>query len=169
MIRQWLVVLPLAALGTVLGHEVAYAVTGSPRDDLHGYLSHLPQITVILGFLTLATAAVVERRAGLALWPFPAVTIGGFVAQEHLERFLHDGAIPFLLSQPVFLVGLALQALVAVAAWLLARLLAYVVGVEDRPPPRRPLRRAGVGLVLVAAPAGSWPAGTARPRAPPDR
>ena len=162
----WLLVLPLATVGVVTGHGIAYALTGTPDTELHAYLSHLPEVALLLTLLSLLGAAFVERGSRIALWPFPAVAIAGFVAQEHLERLAHSGSIPFLLDEPFFLVGLALQALVAIAAWLLARLLIRVVGVD--PEPSRGVRHPiDLALPVLQAPVYcALPSGRG-PRAPP--
>ena len=165
--RPWLLVVPLGTLGVLLGHEIAYGVTRAPHEALHGYLNHLPTIALLLTILALVGASFVERDRRLALWPFPAVAISAFVAQEHIERIAHEGSIPFLLDQPVFLVGLGVQALVALAAWLAARLLVRMVGrvAASRPP-------GTVTFVDPAVPVVLGPRGLARarnhvPRGPP--
>ncbi len=117
----------LATLGILAAHELAYALTGTPAGDMHAYLDHLPQITLVLAILSVAGAAMVGRRATVALWPFPTVALLGFVVQEHVERLQHTGSVPFLLDKPVFLVGMALQCIVALAAWLVAKALVRVL------------------------------------------
>lgn len=165
--RPWLLVVPLATLGLLAGHELSYAVTGTPGRELHGYLSHLPQAALLLTLLSLLGATFVERAGRLALWPFPAVAMVGFVAQEHVERLAHGGSVPFLLEKPFFLVGLAAQAVVAIAAWLLARLLARIVGAA-RPDQHRGIGRAtDLRLPAEVVPAVIALAGGRRSRAPP--
>lgn len=127
-LRAWLVIVPLSTLGALGGHRAAYALTGTAGGELHGYLHHAPQAILLLVILALVGAALVERGARVVLWPFPVVVLLGFVLQEHLERLSHTGSVPFLLDQPVFLVGTALQAIVALAAWLVARLLVRTLG-----------------------------------------
>ena len=124
----WLLVVPLGTLGMLAGHELAYAITQTPEGGLHDYMGHLPQVALMLALFSFVGASFVERGERLAFWPFPTVALAGFVAQEHLERLVHDGALPLVLSEPVFLLGLALQSLVAVVVWLVARMLARVVG-----------------------------------------
>lgn len=145
-LRPWLLITPLSALGVLGGHELAYSLTRTPQQEFHGYLSHLPGACLLLALLTLLGASLVERGARIALWPFPAVAITGFVVQEHLERVAHTGSVPFLLDSPVFVAGLGIQAVVAIIAWLCARLLIRVVGAADAW--RR--RAFGVGLLEVA-------------------
>ncbi len=165
-LRPWLLTLPLAAAGTLAGHALAYRAVGIAGDDLHGYLAHLPRLLVLLLVLGLVGASLVEQDARLAAWPFPAVAVAGFVVQEHLERLAHDGSLPVLVGQPVFLLGLALQLPVALLVWILARLLLRVVGrrglaslVECLKPTRR-ARRPG-------APPPVRPPSAHRPRGPP--
>ena len=83
----------------------------------------------------------------------------GFACQEHVERLIHTGEIPWLVTTPSFLVGLALQVPVALLCILAAR---RVVGTlaSVRPRPRPPAL--GVfALPLSEAPALRPP--TARP------
>jgi hypothetical protein len=163
--RPWLVVFPLACAGALAGHEVAYALTGSPHEEVHGYLAHLPQVALLVTLLSLLGAACVERGSRLALWPFPAVVLGGFVLQEHIERAAH-GSAPFLLDERFFLVGLLVQGLVAVVAWLLARLLVRVVG--RRASRSRPCTRPVLlALPVVGLVEGRFYTGALRLRAPP--
>jgi hypothetical protein len=167
-LRPWLLVTPLSSLGVLAGHELAYSVTRTPQEELHGYFNHLPELLLLLAVLTLLGASLVERGARIALWPFPAVAIAGFVVQEHAERLAHTGSVPFLLGSPVFLVGLGMQIVVAIAAWLCARILVTAVGSTGHP--RR--RASRVGLIEVAfAPVGEMRASrlarTSRSRAPP--
>lgn len=165
-VRVWLLVAPLGLAGVLGGHEIAYAVTNTPPADLHAYASHVPQIAMLLGFLSLVGASLVERGRSIALWPFPAVVMVGFVAQEHIERIAHDGSVPLLIDKPFFLIGLVLQAIVAIAAWLLARLLVRVVGLDGVEP--RPV--AVVGEPAFPTGAGHRTrllVGSGSPRAPP--
>ena len=59
---------------------------------------------------------------------FPLVGLATFVLQEHIERLVHGGGVPMLLTSPAFVVGLALQIPVALVAWALARWLLGLVG-----------------------------------------
>jgi hypothetical protein len=83
---------------------------------------------------------------------------------EHLERLGHGA--PWLLANPVFLLGLALQLPFALAAWWIAR---TVLRLEVRAR-RRPARRPRLALGLVQAFVSPIPAPTQarpRPRGPP--
>ena len=166
-LRPWLLIAPLSALGVLVGHELAYSATGTPKEEFHGYLSHLPELSLLLTLLTLFGASLVERGSRIALWPFPAVVIAGFVAQEHAERLAHTGSVPFLLDRPVFLVGLGIQVVVALVAWLCARALVRAVGTTGS-------KRRGAAVHVVeiefcpfTRPRRDRVAGTTRSRAPP--
>lgn len=165
-LRPWLLVLPLTALGTLAAHELAYRLNGRAGDDLHGYLSHLPAISLLLLVLGLLGASFVERDSRLAAWPFPAVALLAYVGQEHAERLAHDGSLPFLAGEPVFLGGLLLQLPLAVVVWLAARLLLRVVGRgRSDPAPQRPPAATLAALHRAVLPAHAVSPG--RPRAPP--
>ena len=92
----------LAAAPAVRGCEradrarVAYRVTGTPADDLHGYLAHAPQVVLILATLALLGLAADARARRSSPLPLALLAIGAFVAQEHLERLIHTGrrAVP---------------------------------------------------------------------------
>lgn len=130
-VRPWLVVVPLATLGILLGHEVAYGISGTPRDDVHAYVHHLPQIALILVVLAAIGAALVRRGDAVARWPYPLVAVSGFVVQEHLERLQHTGSVPFLFDQSFFLVGIVVQCLIACALWVVARALVSTLAADD--------------------------------------
>lgn len=136
----WLLTLALTATGVLGAHAVAYRVTGTGSEGVHGYLEHAPQLLAVLVTLTLGALAFTSRAPGLRAWPFPALALTGFAVQEHVERLLHTGELPWLLTRPVFLVGLALQIPIALCAWLLARRLLRAVtdAAPRRVPPRVP-------------------------------
>jgi hypothetical protein len=119
-LRVWLAVSPLIAAGTLVAHALAYRLTGTPTGPLHAYLDHSPQVLLVAALVGLAVG-VAARRSSVAAWPFPLAALVTFAAQEHLERLLHTGELPWLLSSPLFLAGLALQVPVALVAWALAR------------------------------------------------
>jgi hypothetical protein len=152
--------LPLAAAGVLLGHALAYALTGEDPGALHGYLAHGPQLAVLLATAGLACLAVQQRTARLAgATPYALLGVVGFAAQEHLERLAHSGDLPWLLTSPTFLVGTILQVPVALACLVVARrVLGAASGVSaSRPPalslvmlalPTEAIRRAG-GVVRI--------------------
>jgi hypothetical protein len=136
----WLLTLALTAAGVLVGHAVAYRLTGTGSEGVHEYLAHAPQLVAVLVTLTLGALAFTSRAPGIRAWPFPALALMGFAGQEHLERLLHTGELPWLLTRPVFLVGLALQLPVALCAWVLARRLLRAVteAAPRRVPPQLP-------------------------------
>jgi hypothetical protein len=155
-IFAWLFTLALTAGGVLLAHEAAYRLSGTRTGSVHAYLSHAPQLVVVLATLTLGALAFTSRAPRLAAWPFPAIALAGFFAQEHVEQLLHSGQVPWLLTQPVFAIGLALQMPVALAAWLLARRLLRAV--TEARPRRTPKGMPRYPLAPFARP-GAVPAG----------
>ena len=149
----WVLTLVLAAAGTLMAHAIAYTLTGEPTGDVHAYFAHAPQLLLVLGTLSLSALAFTRGASAPPAWPFPFLAVGAFVAQEHLERLIHTGELPWLLTQPAFLLGLSLQLPAALAAWTLARRLLRVLAV---PASRRGLLP--VHLLAVVAPAGVLPA-----------
>lgn len=128
----WLVTLPFAAASVLLGHAIAYRVTGTPAGDLHGYLAHAPQVVLVLATLALlglATDARARRRSPL---PLTSLAVLAFVAQEHLERLIHTGELPFVLTSPALWVGIALQVPLTVVIWLVASRLADEIAAPGR-------------------------------------
>ena len=105
----WLVTLPFAAASVVLGHAIAYDVTGTPTGGMHDYLAHAPQVVCILASLAVLGLAADSRARRHSPVPLAVLGIGAFVAQEHLERLIHTGHVPFLFASPVMWLGIALQ------------------------------------------------------------
>jgi hypothetical protein len=143
----WLLTLPLLAVAWLSAHALAYELV-SAREHGHGYLDWAPLfLTLCATTVAVALAARMAGRHGRALarWPAAAVPVFGFAVQEHLERGLALGAVPWETAlEPVFLLGLALQLPFALAAFLVARALAAVadaVGARSaaRPPVPTPL------------------------------
>jgi hypothetical protein len=132
--RAWLVVSPVIAAGVLVAHALAYRLTSTPTDPFHEYLAHAPQVLLLLALSGFALAGFGPRRDAPPARVFPLVGVATFVAQEHVERIVHGGGVPLLVTTPVFLVGLALQVPVALVAWVLARRLLRVVA-ENRPQP----------------------------------
>lgn len=165
-VRPWLVVVPLAALGILLGHEAAYAISGAPRESVHAYLHQLPQIALILIVLAAGGAALAGRSARIVFWPYPLVAVSGFVIQEHLERLQHTGSLPFLLDQGFFLVGIAVQCLIACALWVVARLLVSTLAAEESAIALSPVWATAIGSPSSASAPGAVPVAR-RSRGPP--
>jgi hypothetical protein len=151
----WTITLPLTATGLLCAHTLAYAATGTAADGVHGYLAHAPQLAAVLATAALAALVFESRAAARPAWPFAAFALAGFAAQEHVEMLAHSGEIPWLLTSPTFLLGLALQLPFAAAAWLSARLLLRVRARPLRRPPRIP------SLVLPLTPAAASPSAAA--------
>ena len=137
----WLVTLPLAVAGTQVAHVLAYRLTTATSSERahalsasgHGYAAYVP-LALAIGAVLVAFALAAEVRqiaTGPArsplrptAWHFAVVAPALFACQEHLERLLHSGGFPWgVVLGASFLVGLLLQLPVALAAYLLARLL----------------------------------------------
>jgi hypothetical protein len=149
-VLAWALTLPLAAAGVLAGHALAYALTGEDGGSVHAYLAHGPQIAALLATTGLACLAVQQRSSRLTgARPYALLGVAGFAAQEHLERLLHSGDLPWLLTQPTFLRGLALQLPVALACLGVARrVLRAATGARASRPPSLSL----VTLVLPRSP-----------------
>jgi hypothetical protein len=144
----WLLTLVLAAAGTLLGHALAYRLTGQSAGDVHAYLGHAPQLLLLLATLAACPLAFMRGTASPPAWPFPFLAVGTFVVQEHIERLVHTGELPWLLTTPSFLAGLALQLPLALAAWALARRLLRALDAS----PRRVRLLPAVSLSVVLPP-----------------
>jgi hypothetical protein len=133
----WILVTPVAAAGVLVTHALAYHVTGTRPGPVHEYLAHVPQVVFVLASLALVGLAFQERSLSRfsARWVAPLAPLG-FAAQEHLERLLHTGHLPFLLTSPTFLLGLALQLPVAAACvFVVHRVLGTLPACRRRGPP----------------------------------
>lgn len=163
----WLLTLPLTAAGVLCAHTLAYAALGASGGGMHAYLAHVPQLVAVLATVSLAALARETRASAGPAWPFAAFALLAFAVQEHAERLLHTGELPWLLTSPLFLVGLGLQLPFALAAWLLARWLLRSRGGRRALPPALPLLLSPVvaaGAVLAPQPAAIRPAGRGPPR-----
>lgn len=134
---MWLPSLPLAAVGWLAAHSVAYLIVAPDQDQRsqllshsgHDYLGLAPVIVACAVTLVVAGLALAIHdglrggpRARISVWPVALVPPLGFVVQEHLERLIELNAFPFgAVLEPTFLVGLALQVPFALAAVMLAR------------------------------------------------
>jgi hypothetical protein len=166
----WLVAVPLMLAGSqaahVLAYRWAYPQAGVRLDALvrtgHGYLSLLPFALAVAGAVAVlslaatgAAAARGRRPEPLPAWAFALLPLVGFAVQEHVERWLYSGVLPWHEAlAPTFARGLVLQLPFAALAYLAARLLlrtAERVGAALAPaPPPRP-RLAPPLLPLPAA------------------
>ena len=163
----WLVTLPFAAASVVLGHTIAYGITGTPTGGMHDYLSHAPQIVFILASLAVLGLAADSRARRHSPLPLATLGIGAFVAQEHLERLIHTGHMPFLVASPVVWLGIALQLPLAAAIWFVARRLAEDIASPARRPVRRVPRLVQLLAPLVLPPVAAAPAVACPARGPP--
>lgn len=162
----WLIAVPLAVIGSLAGHSVAYRAAVPDVDERaevlaasgHGYLDYAPlAIALCVALAGLGFAAAVldsfgrrdRRRVGGHFVLVAALAPVAFTLQELGERYAHDGQYHWqlLISSP-FLLGLVLQlpfALLAAAiAYALATAARLVAGALE---PARP-RRAGTPFVL---------------------
>ena len=147
----WALTTPVAAVGVLLAHAVAYRLTGTEPGSAHAYLAHAPQVLVLLATIALVGLAYGERSLGRrSAWAFSLVAPVGFACQEHVERFAHTGELPWLLTTPTFLLGLALQVPVALACVLVARRVAGTLTGGRR---RRPASLSDAWLPLSTRPA----------------
>jgi hypothetical protein len=135
----WLVAVPLMLAGSQAAHVLAYRwvypEAGVRLSALvssgHGYMSLLPFVCAAAGAITVLSLAIAaldasRGRTGGALpaWAFALLPPLGFAAQEHLERWLYSGVVPWHeFAAPTFLPGLLLQLPFAALAYLVARLL----------------------------------------------
>jgi hypothetical protein len=150
----WALVTPVAAAGILAAHALAYRLTGTAPGSLHDYLGHAPQLVGVLASVGLVGLALSERSIGRPpAWAYALVAPLGFTCQEHVERLVHTGDLPWLLTTPAFLVGLALQVPVALLCVLVAR------RVEGSLRGVRRSRPASVGEVWLPLPDAptSWP------------
>ena len=167
--------LPLAAVGTLAGHAAGYAIAGMSHRDaaVHGYLSFAPQfLGICLAALALAVLLRVSGRlqGRPAAWPFALIPPLAFLAQELIER-LAAGLPAHAALEPAVYVGLAAQAPIALAGFLVARALLRVADDAVRalaPRPAFTLRPAPAAVPTVAVAPGSSPDTPRRPgRSPP--
>ena len=171
----WLLSLRLLAIAWLSAHALAYELIPVEQHG-HGYLAQAPLfLTLCAATASLALAARMAGRHGRALpsWPAGLLPLLGFALQEHLERGLALGAVPWATAlEPVFLLGLALQLPFALAALLVARALTAVadaIAPRSLPRPRRGLQlavpRPPVAKVAAAAVLARGWAGRAPPLA----
>ena len=163
----WLVTLPFAAASVVLGHAIAYGVTGTQTGGMHDYLAHAPQVVFILASLAVLGLAADVRARRHSPVPLAALGVGAFVAQEHLERLIHTGHVPFLFASPVLWLGIALQLPLAAVIWLVARRLAEDIAAPARRPARQVPRLVQLLAPRVLPPVASAPVGACPARGPP--
>jgi hypothetical protein len=139
----WLLSVPLMVAGSQVAHVLAYAWV-YPQAHVrlsallasgHGYMlgaaGYLPLLLGMFGAVELVAvgwvlAGTVRRslQRPVPAWAFALLPIVGFALQEILERWLSGGSFPWwVVLQPTFGIGLALQLPFGLLAFLLARLL----------------------------------------------
>ncbi len=139
----WLLSVPLMVAGSQVAHVLAYAWVypqahvrlSALLSSGHGYMlgaaGYLPLLLGMFGAVELVAvgwviAGSVRRslQRPVPAWAFALLPILGFVLQEILERWLSGRSFPWwVVLQPTFGIGLALQLPFALLAFLMARLL----------------------------------------------
>jgi hypothetical protein len=141
----WLITLPLAIVGSQLGHALAYRLVAPDETRrahelsaaAHAYLEYAPGVLGVCAVLVLVALggelvrlASDRRHRSSRLSPlsFALLAPAIFLCQEHLERLFQTGVFPWsALLEPPLLVGLLLQLPCALATYVLARVLLRVV------------------------------------------
>jgi hypothetical protein len=120
----WALTLPLAGAGVLVGHDLTYRLVGSVDPGLHDYLAHAPQLIAILASVGLLGLAVDQRAVRVGTTRFAFLGMAVFAVQEHVERLVHTGTIPFILTDRTFLLGLLLQIPIGLACVAVAKAVA---------------------------------------------
>jgi hypothetical protein len=139
----WLASLALMAVGGVVAHALAYRLVAPDAHAHHhgGTFAHLQFCMALCATVVLLAAgaslfgrARALRRLRTPIWLVALLPPVGFAIQEHLERLIHSGSVPYGASlETVFLVGIVLQLPFALAAYLAARaLVTLAVAVVER-------------------------------------
>jgi hypothetical protein len=155
----WVVAVPVMVAGTEIAHTLAYRIV-YPQADVrwhvlaasgHGYTARAPLALglgfalVVIGLVSLVVDAARRRpTTDVAPWAFALLPLLSFTAQEFLERWVALGSVPWwMVEQPTFRIGLALQLPFALAAYLAARLLLRAGRAIGEAVARRLRRQAG--------------------------
>jgi hypothetical protein len=156
----------LAAAGVVVGHWVAYVAAlpqASPRTSVlrasgHGYFLGAVKLGAVLGLSALGAVVIrqfvaVARSTRPALHPYTRVVsqlailqVLGFTAMEVIERLAWHAPVAGMFGHHVFILGLAVQFLVAslgalVLLWLGRAAARAAVALLGRPRPATPVVR----------------------------
>jgi hypothetical protein len=132
----WLLSLPLVVASWLGAHCFAYWLVspgwerhmGLHAEHGHSYLGYTPAL-VIWGFALVLAGLILCVGEGLRgrrpsqppLRLFALLPPAGFAVQEHVERLVGTGGVPHdLVTEPTFLVGLAMQLPFALVGLLLA-------------------------------------------------
>jgi hypothetical protein len=168
----WSLSVPLAAMGSLAGHQFGYALAvPDPHERAHllersghAYLEYAPlAIAVFVALLAVgfvaAAGRVLGRRPSRGAPAYLAGALGPltFLIQEHIERFLHHHQAQWdTILQPAVLLGLVLQAPFALLAMTLAgwlgRLAVRLGETLRAAPPRLILAQAVPRLATVDLP-----------------
>jgi hypothetical protein len=178
----------LAAGGAALAHALAFAVVApdpTQRGRLLDETGHVAWPVIVSVALAALVVALVRFAVGRIhqgdrlppgeLWRLTAgrlmaLQILGFVALEAVERVASGHPLSQLLGEPVVLIGVAIQVLVALGAAALLVLLARLVDrLIPRTLPRAPRVLGGPGAWEDLFPRPRLVAGPVNPRGPPRR
>jgi hypothetical protein len=153
----WLISVPLILAGSQIAHVLAYR-WAYPEAHVrlealvhtgHGYMSLLPFALGVAGGIALLSLVVAAADASrgrrgrpMPAWAFAVLPLVAFTVQEHLERWLYSGVVPWHeVAAPTFLPGFLLQLPFGAAAFVAARLLLRTAERLGRAlAPARPLR-----------------------------
>jgi hypothetical protein len=131
----WTLTLPFLVLSETAGHTVV-ARLFDPHGERHIRTQHYLEYVQAAGAICLALAAAVlvcravaafrgRAAASLPAWHLSVVPSVAFLAQEHLESFVHNGEIGWLTSfEPPVILGAVIQLPCGLlAVWLVRTLL----------------------------------------------
>ena len=164
-----LLVAPLVLIATEVSHALAYRFAyenqyvraAALAEAGHGHFVFWtdalgPVLALLLATLVLRTLESARCSLGplrIRLWWFVLLPALAFAAQEHLERLVHTGTVPWNVAlEPVFLIGLALQLPIGVAAYVLGRFALMVSEKVGRALLARRPRLRPPSLIRVCAP-----------------
>ena len=168
----WVLSLGLLAAGWAMAHGVAYRIVvpdGLERRQLleatgHSYLDPAPVFSLCLTLVALGLVACLLSRDAKgpvrnpSPWLVASLPLLGFAVQEHLERFIHDGQVPFTAAlEPTFVIGLLLQLPFALAALLFARALLTFAATFVRALRARPAALVRAPAFFLEPVVATWP------------
>jgi hypothetical protein len=120
----WSLTIPALILGETFGHAFVVRIF-DPNGDRHALLARTAEdyLTYLYAAIaicfTLALAALVRRAfasfhgrtaRSLPSWQLAGIPAVAFIAQEHLESFLHNGELNWLtFAEPTVLLGAVMQ------------------------------------------------------------
>jgi hypothetical protein len=139
----WLLSIPLMVAGSQVAHVLAYrlvyptahvrltALLATGHEYMFGTSGYLPLLLGVLGAVELVGVGWVfagsfrrSLQRPVPTWAFAFLPVLAFTLQEFLERILAGSSFPWwLVLQPTFQIGIALQLPIALLAFLVARLL----------------------------------------------